>query len=44
MVPVLGSTTVKTKIDDPLSAHFDQLGEYSDEDMHDVFKYLQTLR
>jgi len=37
-------TTVKTKIDDPLSAHFDQLGEYSDEDIHDVFKYLQTLR
>jgi len=35
---------VKSSIDDPLSAHFDQLGKYSDKDMHDVFAYLQTLR
>jgi cytochrome c oxidase cbb3-type subunit 3 len=35
---------VKSKIDDPLGAHFDQLGKYSDDDMHDVFAYLQTLR
>jgi cytochrome c oxidase cbb3-type subunit 3 len=35
---------VKSEIDDPLQAHFDQLGKYSDEDMHDVFSYLQTLR
>jgi cytochrome c oxidase cbb3-type subunit III len=35
---------VKSSIDDPLSAHFDQLGKYTDADMHDVFAYLQTLR
>jgi cytochrome c oxidase cbb3-type subunit 3 len=35
---------VRFRIDDALSAHFDQLGKYSDEDMHDVFAYLQTLR
>jgi cytochrome c oxidase cbb3-type subunit III len=35
---------VKSSIDDPLNAHFDQLGKYSDDDMHDVFAYLQTLR
>jgi cytochrome c oxidase cbb3-type subunit 3 len=37
-------TAVKSNIDDPLSAHFDQLGKYSDEAMHDVFAYLQTLK
>jgi cytochrome c oxidase cbb3-type subunit 3 len=35
---------VKFKIDDPLSAHFDQLGRYSDADMHNVFAYLDTLK
>ncbi|HEY2379710.1 MAG TPA: c-type cytochrome [Terriglobia bacterium] len=35
---------VKFSIDDPLAAHFDQLGKYSDEDMHNVYAYLQTLR
>ncbi len=35
---------VKATINDPLSAHFDQLGRYTDDDMHDVFAYLQTLR
>jgi cytochrome c oxidase cbb3-type subunit 3 len=35
---------VKSTINDPLDAHFDQLGKYSDDDMHDVFAYLQTLR
>jgi cytochrome c oxidase cbb3-type subunit 3 len=35
---------VKFTIDDPLSAHWDQLGKYSDNDMHNVFAYLQTLR
>jgi len=27
-----------------LSAHFDQLGKYTDEDMHDVYAYLVTLK
>jgi cytochrome c oxidase cbb3-type subunit 3 len=35
---------VKFTIDDRLSAHFDQLGKYTDADMHNVFAYLQTLR
>jgi cytochrome c oxidase cbb3-type subunit III len=35
---------VKFTIDDPLSAHFNQLGKYTDADMHNVFAYLQTLR
>ena len=37
-------STVKFKIDDPLSAHFDQLGKYTDDDMHNVFAYLDTLK
>jgi cytochrome c oxidase cbb3-type subunit III len=37
-------TSVKFKIDDPLSAHFEQLGKYTDADMHDVFTYLDTLK
>jgi cytochrome c oxidase cbb3-type subunit 3 len=35
---------VRFKIDDPVSAHFDQLGKYTDHDMHDVFAYLDTLK
>ena len=35
---------VKINIDDPVRAHFDQLGKYTDEDMHNVYAYLQTLR
>ncbi|HLH31983.1 MAG TPA: c-type cytochrome [Terriglobia bacterium] len=35
---------VKIKVDDPVSAHFEQLGKYTDEDMHNVYAYLQTLR
>jgi cytochrome c oxidase cbb3-type subunit 3 len=37
-------SAVKFKIDDPMSAHFDQLGKYTDKDMHDVFAYLETLK
>jgi len=35
---------VRFKIDDPMSAHFDQLGKYTDNDMHNVFAYLDTLK
>jgi cytochrome c oxidase cbb3-type subunit 3 len=35
---------VKVKIDDPLSAHFDQLGKYTDADMHNVYAYLESLK
>jgi len=37
-------SAVKFKIEDPISAHFDQLGKYSDKDMHDVYAYLETLK
>jgi cytochrome c oxidase cbb3-type subunit 3 len=35
---------VKYAVADPLQAHVDQLGKYSDGEMHDVLAYLQTLR
>jgi cytochrome c oxidase cbb3-type subunit III len=41
---IYGRSAVKFKIDDPMSAHFDQLGKYTDKDMHDVFAYLETLK
>jgi cytochrome c oxidase cbb3-type subunit 3 len=31
-------------VDNPLDAHAAQLGKYTDEDMHNVLAYLQTLR
>ena len=31
-------------VDNPLEAHADQLGRYTDDDMHNVLAYLQTLR
>ena len=37
-------SAVKFEISDPLSAHFEQLGKYSDRDMHDVYAYLETLK
>ena len=37
-------TAVKFSIDDPMAAHFTQLGKYTDSDMHDVFAYLETLK
>ena len=36
--------TVRFKIDNPMSAHFDQLGKYTDDDMHNVFAYLDSLK
>jgi cytochrome c oxidase cbb3-type subunit III len=38
------TSQVKFSVDDPLQAHVDQLGKYTDDDMHDVLAYLQTLR
>jgi cytochrome c oxidase cbb3-type subunit III len=35
---------VKIESEDPLQAHFKQLGRYTDEDIHDVFAFLRTLR
>jgi cytochrome c oxidase cbb3-type subunit 3 len=35
---------VSVTVDNPLEAHADQLGKYTDDDMHNVLAYLQTLR
>ena len=37
-------SAVKSRVDDPMSAHFDQLGKYTDLDMHNVYAYLETLK
>ena len=36
--------TVKVEVDDKLRAHVEQLARYTDDDMHNVFAYLQTLK
>lgn len=36
-------SSVKVALEDPLQAHADQLGKYSDDDVHNLFAYLQTL-
>jgi cytochrome c oxidase cbb3-type subunit 3 len=38
------ASQVTFSVDDPLQAHVDQLGKYTDADMHNVLAYLQTLR
>lgn len=38
------ASQVTFTLDDPLQAHVEQLGKYSDDDMHNVLAYLQTLR
>jgi cytochrome c oxidase cbb3-type subunit III len=35
---------VKVRVDDPLAAHVDLLDKYTDDDMHNILAYLQTLR
>jgi cytochrome c oxidase cbb3-type subunit 3 len=38
------ASQVKITVDDPLQAHVEQLRTYTDDDMHNVLAYLQTLR
>jgi cytochrome c oxidase cbb3-type subunit 3 len=38
----VGAVTINGE--DPLKAHVDQLGKYSDADMHDVYAFLSTLK
>ena len=38
------ASQVTFSVDDPLQAHAAQLGQYTDDDMHNVLAYLQTLR
>lgn len=35
---------VKFKVNNPLEAHSEQLGKYTEKDLHNVLAYLQTLR
>jgi cytochrome c oxidase cbb3-type subunit 3 len=37
-------SAVEVKVDDPLSAHFERLGKYTDADMHNVYAYLESLK
>ncbi len=37
-------SAVKVKVEDPLAAHFEQLGKYTDADMHNVYAYLESLK
>jgi cytochrome c oxidase cbb3-type subunit 3 len=37
-------SAVKVKVADPLNAHFDRLGKYTDADMHSVYAYLESLK
>lgn len=38
------SAKVKVKVDDPMSAHLNLLGKYTNKDVHDLFAYLETLK
>jgi cytochrome c oxidase cbb3-type subunit 3 len=38
------ASQVTFTVDDPLQAHAEQLGKYTDADMHNVLAYLHTLR
>jgi len=37
-------TAVKVKIENPMVAHFEQLGKYTDASMHNILAYLDTLK
>jgi cytochrome c oxidase cbb3-type subunit 3 len=41
---VFATKDLKFTFEEPLAGHFEQLGKYTDADMHNVFAYLQTLR
>ena len=44
MVSVLAREPVKYTINAPAEAHVELLGKYSDDDVHNLMAYLQTLR
>lgn len=37
-------SAVKVRVDNPMAAHFDQLGKYTDQAIHDVYAFLNTLK
>lgn len=41
---VLDGNNVKVSVQDPLSAHLELLGKYTNTDMHNVLAYLETLK
>ena len=38
------TSKVKVTVDNPLDAHVAQLGKYTNDDLHNVLAYLQTLK
>lgn len=38
------SRRVRVKVNDPLQGHRDLLPKYSDQDIHDILAYLETLK
>ena len=40
----MAGAAVKVVVDDQLQAHVAQLPKYTDDDMHNVLAYLQTLK
>ncbi len=38
------ASRIDIEVSDPLQAHADQLARYTDEDIHDVYAYLETLQ
>ena len=38
------TTAVKYAVDSPVDAHIDQFSKYTDDDIHNLMAYLQTLR
>ena len=44
LVPSWPTSQVKFSVNDPLEAHIAQLAKYTDDDMHNVLAYLQTLK
>jgi cytochrome c oxidase cbb3-type subunit 3 len=37
-------SSVRFHVENPMAAHFDQLARYTDDDMHNVYAYLLTLK
>jgi cytochrome c oxidase cbb3-type subunit 3 len=38
------ASSVKYEVNDPVKAHIELLGKYTDDDIHNLFAYIQTLR
>jgi hypothetical protein len=38
------ASNVRVETKDPLQTHYDLLDQYTDKDMHDLVRYLETLK